>query len=531
MKLTNVFFLLCGILSSMSALSTPSLSSLPSAQATIYLDFDGETVDATLWNNGNTILSVPSTLNDAQITEVFNRVSEDYRPFNINITTDVSVYLAAPLNRRVRIIVSSTSAWYPSAGGVAYTNSFTYGDDTPGFVFEDRLGPYDPKMVAEACTHESGHTLGLLHQSSYNSTCTLVSTYNSGTGTNEIGWAPIMGAAYFRNLTAWNNGPTPSGCTSNQDELTIITGANGFSYRPDDHSDDPNSNPTVIPISNQAFSTKGIITTSADKDVFQLNLASDGVLHLDANPFSVGPANDGADLDIALTLLNSSKQTINTFNDPNVLNAVIDLSVKAGTYYLIVNGVGNINAPDYGSLGSYTISGTFSGLSVTPIHSISLTGNIDKNKHNLSWNIISDEPMKTIELQKSTDGSDFTTLTRMGASARNFNYDLFTTDNIFYQLKVISVIGEVAYSNVFKLRSANSSKKTFVVSTFVHDEIMVNAPEKYQFQLLDIAGKIILKGSHEAGVNRINISTAAEGMYILQLFNGQERHTERIVKQ
>jgi Bacterial pre-peptidase C-terminal domain. len=522
---------LCGILSSMSAMSIPSLSSLPTAPATIYLDFDGQTVVGSLWNNGNTINSLPSTLNDAQITEVFNRVSEDYRPFNINITTSEAIFLAAPLNMRIRIIVSPTSDWYPSAGGVAYTNSFTYGDDTPGFVFEDRLGPYDPKMVAEACTHESGHTLGLVHQSAYSSTCTLVSTYNSGTGSNETGWAPIMGAGYFKNLTAWNNGPTPSGCTVDQDELTIITTGNGFTYRQDDHSDDPNINPTVVAITSQQFSNSGIITTPSDKDVFQFNLPQDGFLHLDAIPFSVGPGNDGADLDISLALLDASKQVIGSFNDPDVLNAVIDLSLNAGTYYVVVNGVGNANAPDYGSLGSYSISGTFSPLTVTPIHSISLTGKVANNKHDLSWNIISDEPAKTLELERSADGSTFESLVKMGASAKNFSYDPFSTDNIFYKLKVTSVVGQVAYSNIIKLKSANLNKKNFIVSTLVHDEIVVNASVSYQYQLADITGKMIARGSNTAGLSRINMSTAAAGVYIIQLFNRQDRVTERIVKQ
>jgi hypothetical protein len=531
MKLANVLIALCGIFSSTTAMAVPSLSSLPSAQATIYLDFDGQLVEGSMWNSGNPVDAAASNLNDAQITEVFNRVAEDYRPFNLNVTTDESVFLAAPLNMRIRIIITSTSSWYPSAGGVAYTNSFTYGDDTPGFVFEDRLGPYVPKMVAEAATHESGHTLGLIHQSTYSSSCTLVSTYNSGTGSNETGWAPIMGAGYFKNFTGWSNGPTQSGCNVDQDELAVITGSNGFNYRTDDHSDDPNNNPTVVAFSGQSFATKGIITTSTDKDVFQFNLTQGGYFHLDAKPFSVGLNNDGADLDIGLTLLNSSKQVMNTIDDPTILNGVIDLSLNAGTYYVVVNGTGNANTTDYGSLGSYTISGTFSPLAVTPIHDISLLGKVENNKHSLSWNIIADEPVKSIELQKSTDGTNFTPLSAVGSSAKNFIYDPFSTDNIFYKLKVTSVINQVGYSNIIKLRSAGLNKKPFIVSTFIHDEIMINAAVNYQYQLSDISGKLIAKGSNMAGISRINMNSSAAGIYIIQLFNKDERFTERIVKQ
>src|SRR5664279_6077352 len=84
----------------------PVLSSLPTARATIFLDFDGQYVQASSWNGGNPLNCAPSGLNDAQITEIFNRVSEDYRPFNINITTDSIEFLAAPLAQRIRIIIT-----------------------------------------------------------------------------------------------------------------------------------------------------------------------------------------------------------------------------------------------------------------------------------------------------------------------------------------------------------------------------------------------------------------------------------------
>ncbi len=101
----------------------PKLSSYPSAAATLFIDFDGHTVKGTSWNWGGPIYAQPAELNNAAITEIFNRVSEDYRPFNLNVTTDSTVYLAAPFNKRIRIIVTPTSQWYGSAGGVAFVGS------------------------------------------------------------------------------------------------------------------------------------------------------------------------------------------------------------------------------------------------------------------------------------------------------------------------------------------------------------------------------------------------------------------------
>ena len=108
---------------------SPVLSSYPSASAAIFLDFDGHTVEGTSWNwSLPAIECQPSGLNATQITEIFNRVAEDFRPFNINVTTDSTKFLAAPANQRMRVIVTTTSSWYGnSAGGVAFIASFTLG--------------------------------------------------------------------------------------------------------------------------------------------------------------------------------------------------------------------------------------------------------------------------------------------------------------------------------------------------------------------------------------------------------------------
>ena len=247
---TILFILLCFFANTTFAI--PKLSSLPTATATIYLDFDGQTVTSSLWNGGMPLVCVAPSLTDAQISEIFNRVSEDYRPFNINITTDSLKFLAAPLTQRMRVIITPTSSWKPNVGGISYIGSFTWGDDTPAFVFSDRLGPNNSKYIAECCSHESGHTIGLSHQSKYDANCNLTETYNTGNGIGETGWAPVMGNSYGKNMTGWNDGPTPYGCSNTQDNLSIITSTNGFTYRADDYSDSMNTN-SFMP-GNNSFS-------------------------------------------------------------------------------------------------------------------------------------------------------------------------------------------------------------------------------------------------------------------------------------
>lgn len=527
-KLFRSIVLLCALLSSFTAAyCIPKLNSWPTASATIYLDFDGHDVNSGVWNTGIPFTCAPSAMTDAAITEAFYRVAEDYRPFNINITTDEAVYLSAPMTKRIRVVITPTNSWYPGVGGVTFVGSFTWGDETPCFVFCNQLGPNNAKLVGECCSHESGHSLGLQHQSSYDASCNITEVYNDGQGSGEIGWAPIMGNSYNRNMSSWNNGPTQLGCNSRQDNLSIITSLNGFTYRTDDYLDDINSTQSLIDPMN--ISVDGLLSTVTDKDAFKFKLSSRTNLHLDATPFNVGINNNGADVDLRVQLYDASKKLVGVFNPSTTLNVVIDTVLNAGDYYLLVDGADNANATEYNSLGSYSLRGFSSVL--LPIHSIELTGKTDNSKHDLNWKIIADEPIKSLVIESSNDGINFKAIQNLSAVEKNFSYNPLASSNIYYRLKVISINGETAFSNVVSLKNMGASAKSFIISTLVYNDISVQASAKYQYQLSDMSGKIISRGNGIEGFNKISVAGLARGMYLLQLVNDKTRQIERIIKQ
>lgn len=512
------------LLFSAKTYSIPTLNSFPTAIATIYIDFDGHIVTSSSWNGGNTLNCAAAPLTDLQITEIFNRVSEDYRPFDVNITTDLTKFLSAPLNRRIRIIVTPTSAWMPGVGGVAYIGSFIWGDDTPAFVFSDRLAN-SPKYIGECVSHESGHSVGLAHQSTYNASCTMTEQYCSGTGSGETGWAPVMGNSYYKNMTGWNFGPTPYGCAYVQDNLTIITTTNGFSYRADDYAEALNASTTPL---SSSFSINGIVATSNDKDAFKYNISVNSTIHIEATPFGLNASNTGANLDVQVDMYNSSNVLIRSYAPNDKMNVVIDTTLNAGTYYLVVSGTGNLNTADYGSLGSFTFTG-FGG--ALPIHDISLSGNDDRNKHIFNWNIIADEPIKSQVIEVSLNGTDFKPLTSVNVLQKAFEYVPYQSGMLYYRLKATSVIDQVAYSNIIALRSTGKNAKLYSVSTIIQNEITVNASDNYEYMVADANGRMIKKGRGSSGINRIDMANYTAGLYIIQLINQSTKQTERIIKQ
>jgi hypothetical protein len=527
-KLSTLITLVLALLFSTTSFAVPLLNSNSTATATIFLDFDGHTVVYPFWNGGAPINCAAAPMTTTQITEAFNRTAEDFRPFEINVTTDSTVFLAAPVDQRVRIVVTPTSAWYQGVGGVAYVGSFTWGDDAPAFVFCDRLGPNSPKMVGECCSHESGHTLGLSHQSKFGADCNNpVEQYNSGEGAGEPGWAPIMGNSYYKNMSNWNNGPIPNGCTYMQDNLSIITSQNGFGYREDDYTELMDASATTLAAGN--FIQEGIITTTTDRDAFKFSKTQNGNFYLTAIPFNVGVNYIGANLDIKIQLYNSAGALLNTYDPSSTMTVTIDTILNAGTYYIMVDGTGNLNIGEYGSLGAYTITGVNGAL---PIHSIALSGNNNNNRHNLNWNIIADEPIKEIDIEAADDAINYKKIATIAGSAIKFSYLPLQNNKVYYRLKVTSVINQSVYSNTVILNKINNTADNiFKVSTFINKEITINANVPYQYQLTDINGRILNKGNAVAGFNNINISNQPNGIYIIQLYSNNYRQTERIIKQ
>lgn len=518
---------LCGTLTTKA--QVPLFSSYPSASAVIFLDFDGHTVQPGAWTV-DPIVCGPSGLNTAQMTEVFNRVAEDYRPFNLNVTTDSTKYLAAPLTRRMRVIVTITSNWYGSAGGVAFVGSFIWGDDTPCFVFSALLG-YNPKNISEASSHEAGHTLGLFHQSTYDVNCIKISEYNSGTGTGEIGWAPIMGVGYSKNLTLWNNGPNSYGCNNIQSDLDVIIAAvNGFTYRNDDHAASFASATNTPFVSNQ-FNVTGVVERNTDADMFKVTTTVYGRFQLNAIPYNVGANNSGSDLDMQVSLYNNSQVLLNIYNPGTLLSSVIDSMLNPGTYYLKVEGRGNVNAPNYASLGSYSLQGIFTA-GALPLRRLELHGTLNNDEHQLSWIIDADEQVTKQILEISSDGRNFITLIQSPVASRSYAYSPNISGTVQYRLNVTFDNGRQYYSNIITIRKTGAAPGPKLISNLINaDAIEVSSPGVYSYAIYDLNGKTLVQGKLANGSNIINTGSITSGMYIVRFSNGTEQWMEKLLRQ
>lgn len=353
----------------------PTRDSRPHATAVIYLDFDGQSVTGTEWNtlrNVTTINAAASTLSTNQMDEVWARVAEDFSPFHISVTTDVTRYNNAPQNRRIRVIVTPTSSWYGSAGGVAYLGSFTWTGDTPCWVFENLLGN-EVKSIAEAASHEAGHTFNLKHD------VRGTSDYYYGVDNTLLSWGPIMGAGYNAAFTQWSKGEYSS-ATNLEDDLAILSNStNGFGYRTDDKGDTLATAPllTLQSGSTTLVADGGIIEKNTDLDLMRF-VAGSGTVNLQVRPASISP-----NLYLKADLLDSAGNVLLSRTATKTATTLtLSQSVTAGTYYLRVDGVGmpvaagssppySYDVSGYGSIGEYGISGSIPVSSAPAVLSVS----------------------------------------------------------------------------------------------------------------------------------------------------------------
>jgi Bacterial pre-peptidase C-terminal domain len=299
-----------------------TLQSRPGSGSTIYLDFDGEHIVDTFWKTAdNPDFLAPAFDIDGSLTNfstgeqdivrgVWQRVAEDYAPFDVNVTTQDPG--PAAITR-----IDGTDAVYGTRALVTSENG---------------------ALFASLCNRACG---GIAYLNAFDRTSQHAATqpaliFQKGTASKCDAASAIDLAEY--------------GGKNREDDLAVIA-QHGLPVMGDDHVGSM-SGATIL--TSAAGASDGLIATRDDVDWFSFTVPAGRA----STTVRVTPQTVGANLDARLDVydatgapLAASYPPVSTLSCERAsgLDASVSLSLAAGSYFAKVDGVGFGDSPAPGT--------------------------------------------------------------------------------------------------------------------------------------------------------------------------------------
>ena len=251
-------------------------------------------------------------------------------------------------------------------------------------------------------------------------------------------------------------------------------------------------------------------------------------------------------------------QTLINFNVPGTATSTVTFSQTfavnvPAAYRLSVtiggsNGLGNSRlSVDDLTVDSYLL-GCDPNAVPLPVHLISFQGNLNKNnKVTLNWTVADNETVNNFEVERSTNGKDFTAVATVFASEKigMENYMFYetvnATDKVMYRLKMIDKQHDIDYSRILIFNSKAVAGNTIkIIGNPVNDKLTFSytstATQSVNVKVFDMSGRVVLnnKINSAEGTNMVSLplnATFKPGMYVVEINDGTERQSSKFIKQ
>lgn len=174
-----------------------------------------------------------------------------------------------------------------------------------------------------------------------------------------------------------------------------------------------------------------------------------------------------------------------------------------------------------------------------PVELIKWEVSCENDKIRAFWATGSETNNDFFILEKSRNGKEWTEVTQVNGAGNKTGtteysyFDQSSGDPIYYRLKQVDYDGT---EKTYAVKSANCSlsnlDKINVYPVPASTEITIESPvEDVKANLLDINGKIIQTISLDDLYTTIDVSSLANGVYLIELFTAHDRRLKRIVIQ
>lgn len=183
-----------------------------------------------------------------------------------------------------------------------------------------------------------------------------------------------------------------------------------------------------------------------------------------------------------------------------------------------------------------------------PLHLLDFSGSIAGNDNLLRWTTAQEENTALFDIQRSSDGTSFTSIGRVNAAGNNLgqlDYTFTDADGYilpvaYYQLKMIDIDGRFTYSPIIRLqRNADIFELTASPNPFRGElQVRISSSERRNavVSLTDISGKVLLnhKLTLENGMRTFKIpgtQKLAAGTYMLTIAAGDDMKVIKVIKE
>lgn len=178
---------------------------------------------------------------------------------------------------------------------------------------------------------------------------------------------------------------------------------------------------------------------------------------------------------------------------------------------------------------------------VLPLRFISFTAVSNKQGVGLNWQTGDELNTGHFNVQRSTDGTNFTNIGEVaagGSGAHNYNFtDIHPSqgDN-YYRIQEVDIDGQLTYSSVARVNVANLAENQFyVVNNPVQNTLRVHIgvnSSNATLAIFDMAGKLVLRTPVTTDeIQQIDASALTPGIYTIQYISATNKVSKKFVKQ
>ena len=173
---------------------------------------------------------------------------------------------------------------------------------------------------------------------------------------------------------------------------------------------------------------------------------------------------------------------------------------------------------------------------ILPLDWISFTAGNCSGNVCLQWKTANEQNTSHFEIERSTDGSNFTKIGTQASHNTPGEHSYSATDHApanglnFYRIKQVDRDAVYSYSSIASIR-INSKERLTITPNPANNFIVLNGISKAQtVSIYNMEGKLLNQWSNVNGNQQLNIANLQQGVYIIKVLLNNKEESHKLIK-